>query len=307
MSEATGITPGTGGLPAVAPAPAAPGHPSPAAAAPEGTSTPYQALALNVQLRVPDNLVVKGNDLNPSGTSPVALGNVNVTLGGDLQITKKPGDTLHILGDVNTVRGTYDFQGRRFDIARNGRIQFVGGGTIDPRLDITATRLISGVEAQVHVRGSARRPRLALSSQPPLDEADILSLIVFNQPVNQLGEGEQASLATRAGSLATGFLASSIADSLGKALELDVFEVQTTPENGGGPSVTLGEQVGERLFVKLRQAFGAQSVTELILEYQIAQYLRLQTSVAEGAAATERTLMQRVEQGGIDLIFYFTY
>jgi translocation and assembly module TamB len=268
--------------------------------------TGFDAVALDVALRVPDNLVVKGTDLN-TGASPVSLGSVNVTLGGDLRASKQPGAPLRLVGTVNTVRGTYEFQGRRFEIARDGRVQFLGGTELDPRLDITATRDISGVRAQVHVRGSARRPQLALSSQPPLDEADILSLIVFNQPANSLGEGEQASLATRAGALASGFVASALARSIGQALELDAFEVQTAPEDGAGPSVTIGEQVGERLYFKFRQAFGDQSVSELIVEYQLAPYLRLQTSVAEGAAATERTLMHRVEQGGVDLIFYYAY
>ena len=76
-----------------------------------------------------------------------------------------------------------------------------------------------------------------------------------------------------------------------------MFEIQTSSEDGYGPSVTLGEQVGERLFFRFRQAFGSQSVSEFILEYQLAEYLRLQTSVAEGGGA-QRNLTQRVEQGG---------
>ena len=124
---------------------------------------------------------------------------------------KNAGDKVRLLGTVNTVRGTYDFQGRRFDIQRDGRIQFQGNTEINPRLDIIAQRLISGVEAQVHVRGTALKPELTLTSKPPLDEADILSLIIFNQPANALGEGEQVSLAQRAGALASGFVASSLA------------------------------------------------------------------------------------------------
>ena len=220
---------------------------------------------------MPNNLVVKGTDLNPSGASPVGLGDVNVTIGGDVRATKKPGDQLRLIGTVNTVRGTYDFQGRRFDIQRDGRIQFGGSSEIDPRLDIVAQRIISGVEAQVHVRGTARKPELTLTSRPPLDEADILSLIIFNQPANALGEGQQVSLAQRAGALASGFVASSLARSIGGALELDVFEIQAAPEDGSGPSVTLGEQVGERLFLKFRQAFGAQSVSEFILDNQLSE------------------------------------
>jgi autotransporter translocation and assembly factor TamB len=47
-----------------------------------------------------------------------------------------------------------------------------------------------------------------MSSIPPLERADILSLIVFNQPINQLGEGQQLSLAEQARTLATGAVAS---------------------------------------------------------------------------------------------------
>ena len=276
-------------------------------AAPAPSGSIFDALALDVRLSMPNNLVVKGTDLNPSGASPVGLGDVNVTIGGDVRATKKMGDKVRLLGTVNTVRGTYDFQGRRFDIQRDGRIQFEGSTEINPSLDIVAQRLISGVEAQVHVRGTVQKPELTLTSRPPLDEADILSLIIFNQPANALGEGQQVSLAQRAGALASGFVASSLAKSIGGALELDVFEIQTAPEDGTGPSVTLGEQVGERLFLKFRQAFGAQSVSQLLLEYQLSNNLRLQTSVAEGGGATQRTLTARTEQGGIDLIFYYTY
>jgi autotransporter translocation and assembly factor TamB len=330
-SEAPGAAPPSGAAEggAAATPTEAPAAPGPATAAPSSAPAPsagsvtqaqpaagqeepapapsvFDALTLDVRLSMPNNVVIKGTDLNPSGASPIGLGDVNVTIGGDVRATKKAGDKVRLIGTVNTVRGTYDFQGRRFDIQRDGRIQFSGSPEINPTLDIEAQRLISGVEAQVHVRGTARKPELTLTSRPPLDEADILSLIIFNQPANALGESQQVSLAQRAGALASGFVASSLARSIGGALELDVFEIQTSSEEGYGPSVTLGEQVGERLFFRFRQAFGSQSVSEFILEYQLAEYLRLQTSVAEGGG-TQRNLTQRVEQGGVDLIFYYSY
>ena len=99
---------------------------------------------------------------------------------------------------MNTIRGNYDFQGRRFEILRDGTIRFDGLDQLNPTLDIRTRRLIQGVEARVNVRGTLRKPEIDLSSTPPLEEADILSLIVFNQPINQLGEGQQMSLAQRA-------------------------------------------------------------------------------------------------------------
>jgi len=91
-------------------------------------------------------------------------------------------------------------------------------------------------------------PELSFRSSPPLEEADILSLIVFNQPINELGEGQQASLAQRAGDLASGYLASGLARSIGSALNLNEFEIQAQGENGAGPTVMLGQQVGKNLF-----------------------------------------------------------
>jgi autotransporter translocation and assembly factor TamB len=284
------------------------GAASPAQAAPAAAKTePFNAMMLNVRLHVPPSLVVKGKDLRPGGGA-IGLGDVNVTLGGDVRMEKAPAGPLRLLGQVTTVRGTYDFQGRRFDIQRDGRVRFEGGLPLDPALDITATRLISGVEARVHVGGTSRRPELTLTSRPPLDQADILALIVFNQPANQLGEGQQASLAERAGALATGFVASKLADSIGSALNLDTFEIQTAPESSGGQGalVTVGEQLGQRLFVKLTQGVGSENLSQFVIDYQFTDIVRLSTTITQGESVT-RSLVRRVERSGVDLIFFFSY
>jgi autotransporter translocation and assembly factor TamB len=266
----------------------------------------FEALELEIGLAVPSNLVLRGNELRPNAES-IEVGDMNVTVGGVLQIRKLPGGKPTILGEVNTVRGNYAFQGRRFEILRDGRIRFGGTEEIDPLIDIRARRVISGVETFVRVQGSMREPELTFTSNPPLDQADILSLIVFNQPINELGEGEQVSLAERAGALAGGYLTSNLARSIGNALELDEFEIQATGDQGLGPSLTVGEQVGEKLFVRVRQAFGEAQATEFILEYQLADYLRLQATAAEASGGTQRVRFRRVERGGIDLIFFFSY
>jgi translocation and assembly module TamB len=212
-----------------------------------------------------------------------------------------------LVGTVNTVRGTYDFQGRRFQVLRDGTIAFRGNRPIDPALDVTAERVISGIVAHVNLSGTMRAPELTLSSQPPLDQADILSLIVFNQPVNKLGQGQQANLGERAAQIAGGFVVTPSADTLGRALNVDLFELDTSGDEGEGPSVTVGQQVGERLFVKLRQIFGARDVSEFQLEYQLTNFLRLQGSIAEGQTSANRSFTRRVERGGIDLVVTFSY
>jgi translocation and assembly module TamB len=149
-------------------------------------------------------------------------------------------------------------------------------------------------------------PEVQLASTPPLEEADILSLIVFNRPVNQLGEGEQISLAQRAQGMAAGVVAGQLAQSLGHALNLDTFEIEVAPETGDAAQLTVGQQVGQNLYVKVQQGIGEQGSTNFILEYELTTWLRLQTNVVEGAS-NNPSLFRRAQSTGGDLFFFFSY
>jgi translocation and assembly module TamB len=276
--------------------------------APSGAFAP---VTLDLRLTIPDNLVLRGQSLRPGGPTGAALGDINITVGGDLQVVKPAGGQLLLLGTIQTIRGTYEFQGRRFDLERGGTLRFLGEPQPNPALDIVATREIpdTGVTARVQVRGTAKAPQLELSSTPPLEESDILALIVFNRPVNELGSGERASLAATAGGIATGFIAAPLGESIGRALDLDLFEITTTTEQGDlGAGLTLGQQVGDRAFFKLRQQFGERSITEFLLDYSLTDFLRVQTTAApETSGSANRIGQRRIERGGIDLIFFFSY
>ena len=270
------------------------------------TPSAFEALQMDVRITVPNDLVVKASDLQAPG-APISLGSLNVTLGGDLWANKVAYDQLRLYGPVNTVRGTYDFQGRRFTILRDGAIRFEGTDDLDPTLDIRTERVIQAVTARVNVRGTLKQPEIVLTSVPPLDQADILSLIVFNQPLNTLGEGQQISLAARAQALATGALAGELAKEIGNALGLDTFEISTAPELAGTyATLTVGQQVGQNLYVKVQQGIGEQSTTNFIVEYELTKWLRLQTNVLQGSS-TQQNLFQRMQGSGVDLLFFFSY
>ena len=187
-----------------------PQRPAPLAPAPAvPRATILEALDLNIGVAVPSNLILRGRDLRPAN-APIDIGDMNVTVGGLIQVRKQPASPFRITGEVNTVRGSYTFQGHRFEIMRDGRIRFAGTDDIDPRIDLRACRVISGVETIIRVQGSMRQPELSFSSNPPQEQADILSLIIFNAPINELGESQQISLTERAGALAGGYLTSGL-------------------------------------------------------------------------------------------------
>ena len=265
----------------------------------------FDSLRMDVSLYVPNDLVIKSSSLQTPG-SPIGLGALNATLGGDLRAMKDPRGRVRLIGAVNTVRGTYDFQGRRFEILRDGAVRFDGTDELDPRLDIRTRRIIQAVEAFVNIRGTLRQPEIELRSNPPLEEADILALVVFNQPLSQLGEGEQISLAARAQALAAGAVVGQLAQSIGGALNLDTFEIELAPETGTDALVTLGQQVGRNLYLKVQQGVGDQALTNVILEYELNRWLRLQTNVVQGSS-TQQAVFRRVQDTGGDLIFFFSF
>ncbi|HUF22899.1 MAG TPA: translocation/assembly module TamB domain-containing protein [Vicinamibacterales bacterium] len=269
----------------------------------------FDRLDMRLRVVVPNNLVLRGHDIRPSGPESLAIGDLNVTVGGDVDLRKAPDADTRITGVVNTVRGTYDFQGRRFEVEREGVIRFLGSADINPLIDISATRDISGVLARVTLRGTLREPTLTLTSDPPLDEADILSLIVFNRPINQVGNEERGFLTDVAANYAAGIFTEQLSQSLGRALDLDLFEIQTTTTAGEvTPRVTVGQQFGDRLFMRFSQQFGSQSISEFTLEYELTNFLRLAGSVAEGRqSAGQRLALRRVERYGLDLVFFFSY
>ena len=288
-----------------------PAQPADAAGEDAAEAGALDPVALDLNVVIPDNLVLRGNDLRPGGPTGAALGDLNITVGGDLQVVKEAGGDLRLLGTVRTIRGTYEFQGRRFDLQREGTVRFMGEPQPNPALDLTATRVIpnTGVEARVTIQGTAKAPQLSLSSNPPLEESDILALIVFNRPVNELGTGEKSSLAATAGGIATGFIAAPLGESIGRALDLDLFEITTTTDEGDlGAGLTVGQQIGDRAFFKMRQQFGERNVTEFLLEYRLTDFLRLQTTAApESTGSANRIGQRRIERAGIDLIFFFSY
>ena len=66
--------------------------------------------------------------------------------------------------------------------------------------------------------------------------------------------------------------------------------------------------MGDRAFFKLRQQFGERATSEFLIEYQLADFLRLQATAApETSGSGNRLTQRRIERAGIDLIFFFSY
>ena len=78
------------------------------------------------------------------------------------------------------------------------------------------------------VKGTAEKPTLTLASDPQLDQADILSVLLFNKPLSSLEKSERASLQQNAISITSGFAAAQIGQGVSQALGLQELGIDIT-------------------------------------------------------------------------------
>jgi autotransporter translocation and assembly factor TamB len=271
---------------------------------PVAALNPWDRLGLDVSLRVPGTLRLVGDNVQLSPGTPIGLGNINLRATGDLYLYKDPSQPVFVTGSLDSITGTYAFQGRRFDVVPTSSINF--RGDLNPEISVTVTRIISGVETKVSLFGPMKEPELRLASTPPLDESDILSLILFNTSMNQLSAAQQQELVVRAGTLAASFLATPILTAIENEIGLDTLEIEPG-ELGTEPKVTIGQEIAPGLVARFSRQFGSEGYDELTIEYYISRILRLRATFSDAQTLTAFTWFRRVERAGVDLLFFFSF
>ena len=217
------------------------------------------ALSLDVQVSIDRDAWIRRND-------------ADVELRGKIRLGKEAYQPLFVTGEIRLVRGWYAFQGRRFNLDE-GRVTFGGDVPPDPQLDITASNKTGEYEVKVEITGRASAPALALSSEPPLEQADILSLLVFGRPARDLGRQQSLDLQRHAISLASGYVMPELRQSVMNTLGLDTIEV-------GDEGVRAGRYVTRDVFISLAQDFTGRAGQAVGVEYAITRRMSLKLSTS---------------------------
>ncbi|MGE3507998.1 MAG: translocation/assembly module TamB domain-containing protein [Vicinamibacterales bacterium] len=271
---------------------------------------PWERMGLDLAVRTPGTLRMVGDNVQVSVGTPLGLGNVNMRAFGEVYLYKDPGQPLFVTGSLDSLVGSYSFQGRRFDLDPGSSILF--RGDLTPELYVTVQRTISGVDTRVSIVGPLTEPELRLASTPPMDDSNILSLIVFNTTINELSGAQQQELAVRAGTLAAGFLATPLVTALERSLGLDILEIELQP--GGpvasttpSPRVTVGDEIAPGLVARFSRQFGSQEYSEASLEYFLSRLFRVRATFSDAGTMLARSPFRRVERAGIDLLLFFSF
>ncbi len=167
-------------------------------------------MALNLAVDVPGTLEID---------TPLA----KLVARGDLRIV---GTTARygVLGRLEALPGgELDFAGNRYDLDR-ASVTFTSPDRIEPHLDILARTTVQTYDVTVGLNGTLDRLTPTFSSNPPLPEMDVISLVSTGQRADVAGQ-------TGPGALASSFLTDQLTGAVTKRARtlLDVDQMRVDP------------------------------------------------------------------------------
>ncbi len=130
-------------------------------------------------------------------------------------------------GNVELVRGQFTFQSREFQV-RSGAIQFKDPQSNIPNYDIRADTEVEDYRVFMRLQGGPGEQKISYSSEPPLSEKDIISLISFGIPASAKelkNEDQSRSVGLTGFSFVTGAIQDRIEYRLSQDLGIQRFQL----------------------------------------------------------------------------------
>ena len=200
-------------------------------------------LRLDTDVRIPGQLFVRGRGLESEWE-------------GALEVTGTASEPS-ITGELRVRRGHFDFIDRRFQLT-DSTIEFTGASPPDPLLNIVATATAGDLTAIIRVTGPASAPEFSFESQPPLPQDEVLSRLLFNRPLSEIGPVQAAQLAFAVNRLRGG-RGLDVLGEIRSRLGVDTLDVVTGDRPEDGASVRAGRYLNDDVYVELERGTGQRS------------------------------------------------
>ncbi|MCW1923804.1 translocation/assembly module TamB [Luteolibacter arcticus] len=140
---------------------------------------PFANWTLDVLVRTRDPLLIRGNLAKGTATA-------NVRFGGTLANIQPQGTAI-----LSEVEAKLPFSTLKVD---NGAATFTPAGGLNPELNIRGTSNIGRYEVNVFFYGPVNAPKTALTSDPPLPESEIMTLLATGTTSDGLEDGQAATM-----------------------------------------------------------------------------------------------------------------
>ncbi len=196
-------------------------------------------------------------------------------LAGRIRIIEKPNQDTTAVGNIKVESGRYELYGQSLNIDR-GTLVFTGGAVSNPGLDLRVSRSfdIEKVTVGARVGGSLQQPSLSLFSTPTMQDAEVLSYLVFGRGFGEEA-GEDQNMLLKA-SLALGMQGGNLlGERLSASLGVDdiMLDAGDTLDSA---SLYIGKQLSARLYVKYGIGL-VEPVNTFFIRYRLTDFLSFET------------------------------
>jgi hypothetical protein len=231
---------------------------------PRGSLSRFEKANLNVKITGDKDIVVNNNI-------------AKATLRVELLLRGTVANPL-LFGRLETDEGTVYFRNNEFEII-NASADFIDSDKINPYFDIAAETSVKGYDVRITIEGKMPELDLSLTSDPPLDETDILALLTVGEIGSNLVGMEEGIGTVEATSFLTGKYQDVLEERMTTLTGLDRFQVEPyIAEDTGqiGPRVTASKRlIEDKLFVTYSSSVGYSEGDVVKLEYRLNKSVSL--------------------------------
>ncbi len=221
---------------------------------------PYRNMKIALTVEAPGNVWV----VDKLGKAELAM---------NLDIHKKPGQSVQVGGSIRSLEGKFDVYGKEFTLEK-GLVTLPGVPNQEPFIEARAVHEMTDATFIVDVSGPVNHPKIDLSSSPPMPPNDLLSYLIFNRPASSLSQGE-FNVSQQAVGVLGGITARKIQELLGKDFPL----LGDVSLKSGTGTVGVVKPLAKGLTVSVERKISPterDDPAQVRLEYRINRYLSVQ-------------------------------
>ncbi len=207
---------------------------------------------------------------------------MEIELGGEVDLVKERNAELEMFGQVEGVRGYARPLGRNFEIDE-ATVTF-SGPVDNPELNVRTVYEPPQRQTEVRIfyiiEGLAQNPSFRFESEPQMELEDIIGYTVFGKPFYELESWEQIVAGNGGGPTAADVAMDVLLDRVemlaAQRLGIDVVQIDNTRSgSNSSTSITTGWYLNRRTFFALVNEIDTNPKTLFILEYLLTNNLEL--------------------------------
>ena len=213
-------------------------------------------------------------DVRIRSSPQLSFQNAFAKLAGDVDLRLR--GTLaspSLVGRVSITQGSALIAGTRYELER-GDITFTNPVRIEPVIDLSATAHVEDYDISLGLHGSPEKPTVSYRSDPPLPEADVVSLLALGHTASQqrlYTQQQEQALANPTDAILGGALNATVSNRVQKLFGAGSVKIDPNYLGAFGNStsrVTVEEQFGR--IVTLTYATDVNTTGEQLLQAEVA-------------------------------------